>query len=636
MENVYTLKQASQVLNISEATIRNWVKTGVISVHQNEKDAIFIQESDLNDVLEKISDNSIEKLKSRRNRSKSSKLCISKNYIGQCAAYKVGKEILKLATQIDLSDFDVKIIIANYFKKAFDKLEGNKNQKTFKLIMNDLGVETDFLGNEKLKKINSFAIPNISGIDFLGLLYMSLLSTSKKSKAGSYYTPLSIVQQMIKNLSKQSGNLVEKNVWDPCCGTGNFLISLNSQGVPITNLYGSDLDKISVTICRMNLLLMNPLSDYRLLCNHFDCRNSLTSFDRKVDVIIGNPPWGATLDNNQLLNFSYETYSSSADSFDLFLEQSLKSLNHQGISYLLTPESLLSVSLHSLTRKYVLSNSKLLMANLWGNIFDHVQTRAVSLMLRKEKDNNFFENAQVITPDFDYCISSSRKFDYDSWNFATSDRENRVLEKIESIKASYLKENADFALGIVTGNNAKFIRKKKENNDCIVLKGSDLHRFIYDEPKQFMSFTPDKFQQVAPEKYYFAKEKLLYRFIGSTLIFSYDCNQTLSLNSANIVIPHLNGFNIKYILAILNSDVANFFWKMKYHSIKILRNQIESIPIPLVSFEKQSEIIQHVENILKRCSVKNEEEELNKLIYRLYNLNDLDINIIKTSLHIDL
>lgn len=634
MGNVYTLKQASQVLNISEATIRNWVKTGVISVHRNEKADISILESDLNDVQKKISNNSLEKLKSRRNRSKSSKLCISKNYIGQCAAYKVGKEILKLATQIDLSDFDVKIIIANYFKKAFDKLEGDKNQETFKLIMNDLGVENNFLENERLKKINSFVIPDISGIDFLGLLYMSLLSTSKKSKAGSYYTPISIVRQMIKNLSKQCDDFVKKNVWDPCCGTGNFLISLNSQGVPITHLYGSDLDKTSVIICRMNLLLMNPLSDYRFLCNHFDCRNSLTSFDRKVDVIIGNPPWGATLDNNQLLNFSYETYSSSADSFDLFLEQSLKSLNHQGISYLLTPEALLSVSLHSLTRQYLLSNSKLLMVNLWGNIFDHVQTSAVSLMLRKGKDNDFFENAQVISSDFDYCISSSRKFDYDNWNFATSDSENKLLEKIESIKASYLKENADFALGIVTGNNAKFIKEKKGINDCFVLKGSDLHKFVYDEPKQFLSFTPDKFQQVAPERYYFAKEKLLYRFIGSKLIFSYDCNQTLSLNSANIVIPRLNGFNIKYILAILNSDVANFFWKMKYHSIKILRNQIESIPIPLVSLEKQNEIIQHVENILKKCSAKNEEKEINKLIYQLYNLNDLDINIIKASLHI--
>lgn len=183
MGNVYTLKQASQVLNISEATIRNWVKTGVISVHRNEKADISILESDLNDVQKKISNNSLEKLKSRRNRSKSSKLCISKNYIGQCAAYKVGKEILKLATQIDLSDFDVKIIIANYFKKAFDKLEGDKNQETFKLIMNDLGVENNFLENERLKKINSFVIPDISGIDFLGLLYMSLLSTSKKSKS---------------------------------------------------------------------------------------------------------------------------------------------------------------------------------------------------------------------------------------------------------------------------------------------------------------------------------------------------------------------------------------------------------------------------------------------------------------------
>ena len=633
MRNVYSLKQASQILDISEATLRNWIKAGIISANRGENADVLIQKSDLNDVLEKINNNSLEKLKSRRNRSKSSMICISKNYIGQCEAYTVGKEILKLATQIDLSEYDIKQIISNYFKKAFAQIKSKKNHETFKLLLNELEIYDDSFENERLKKINSFSIPDIRGIDFLGLLYMSLLSTSKKSKAGSYYTPINIVYKMIQNLSEKCRCLADKIVWDPCCGTGNFLISLNLKGIPINQLYGSDLDKTSVTICRMNLFLMNPLSDYQLLCSHFDCRDSLVSFDRKVDVIIGNPPWGATLNKDSILNFCYETYSNSADSFDLFLEQSLKSLNNQGISYLLTPEALLSVSIHSLTRQYLINNSKLLMANLWGHIFDHVQTNVVSLMLQKEKSNSFFEKAQVISSNCDYCISPSRKFDQDNWNFATSDNEESLLRKIESIDACYLKGNADFALGIVTGNNAKFLKKSKENNECNVLRGSDLHRFVYDEPQQFMSFTPDKFQQVAPEKYYFAKEKLLYRFIGNSLVFSYDCNQTLSLNSANIVIPRLKDFNIKYILAILNSDVANFYWKMKFHSIKILRSQIESIPIPLVSFEKQMEIVMHVDNILNRKAIKMEEEIVNKLIYRLYDLNDLDIKTIKTSVN---
>ena len=39
---------------------------------------------------------------------------------------------------------------------------------------------------------------------------------------------------------------------------------------------------------------------------------------------------------------------------------------------------------------------------------------------------------------------------------------------------------------------------------------------------------------------------------------------------------------MKYIMAILNSRVAQFYFKKRFNSVKVLRSHIEQIPIPFV------------------------------------------------------
>ena len=107
----------------------------------------------------------------------------------------------------------------------------------------------------------------------------------------------------------------------------------------------------------------------------------------------------------------------------------------------------------------------------------------------------------------------------------------------------------------------------------------------------YIRFVPESFQQVAPVEMYRAKEKLLYRFISEVPVFTYDDQQTLSLNSCNIVIPDIDGLEMKYILAILNSSVAAYFISKKFNSVKLLRLHIEQMPIPVVSIDVQASII---------------------------------------------
>ena len=164
-------------------------------------------------------------------------------------------------------------------------------------------------------------------------------------------------------------------------------------------------------------------------------------------------------------------------------------------------------------------------------------------------------------------------------------------------KGAFLKENAKFALGIVTGNNKEYISTEKQSDNELVLKGSDIQRYKVCPSGNYIRFEPESFQQVAPIEIYRAKEKLLYRFISEVPVFTYDNKQTLSLNSCNIVIPEIDGLAIKYVLAILNSSVVAFFISKKFNSVKLLRSHIEQVPIPIVSAEEQDSIIKKVDRM---------------------------------------
>ena len=180
-----------------------------------------------------------------------------------------------------------------------------------------------------------------------------------------------------------------------------------------------------------------------------------------------------------------------------------------------------------------------------------------------------------------------------------NNQEYDCLKAIEMLEeAKYLYNNAKFALGIVTGNNKGYIKNHLENGYEIILKGSDIYRYRINKPDNYILFAPDTFQQIAPTEMYRAKEKLLYRFICEFPVFAYDNNQTLSLNSCNILIPQIDEMGIKYIMAILNSGVSAFYISKKYNSVKLLRSHIESLPIPAISRERQLEIEKTVDCLM--------------------------------------
>ena len=179
----------------------------------------------------------------------------------------------------------------------------------------------------------------------------------------------------------------------------------------------------------------------------------------------------------------------------------------------------------------------------------------------------------------------------------------RIIDKIYTYPYITLKGNAEWALGIVTGDNRKFIRNIKIDDTWEpIYRGKDVRPYFLREPSCYICYDPDRFQQSAPLEKYREKEKLVYRFIAKRLIFACDTSGSLTLNSANLVIPRVPGYAMKIIMALFNSTLYQFIYQKRFFSLKVLRSHLEELPIPLFPEYDMSRLASAVEMVLSHAA----------------------------------
>lgn len=455
---------------------------------------------------------------------------------------------------------------------------------------------------------NIIEIENIFDIeerDILGFIYQILINEGNKNIKGSYYTPQFIVKDIIKDI-----NFKNKTILDPCCGSGSFFLELNN--IKPENIYGFDNDPIAVFICKINLLLKYYDSEFVPNIKHLDFLSS--NINNKFDYIISNPPWGS------YLNKDYNIIEiNSKESFSYFFVKSFNLLKKNGIINFLFPVSILNVKLHQDIRNFMLSNGLIEIVK-YDKVFNNVFTDCVSIKCVNKKIK---ENVKI----FDYKTNNIKELylgNNNSFLIKDNDLKNKIYEKIKNKGKYYLKKD-NFALGIVTGNNKEKIKKNKENGNYVgILTGKDINKYILNKINNYIIYNPLEFQQIAKEEYYFAKEKLLYKFISNNLVFAYDNKQTLVLNSANILIPEIKNMDIKVVMAFLNSDVFKFYYLMENNSIKVLKNFLMNLSFPEITLEQNNKIKNLVDLILKTEDLRYH-IEIQKIIYNIYELNEEEI-----------
>jgi tRNA1(Val) A37 N6-methylase TrmN6 len=629
MGNLLKKEHIGEKLGISLATVNNWIKTQVIpppDVLDHYSQSTFVS------IIEKIK-NEPSRLNSRANRSLLEKKYIC--YLG--ITEKSRRSLLETivtefeTAELPLSDGVLALALAIL--------------RTNKIIDNDWQINTntrlDSLLSSWIRETKNpvlvktlyskYEIPNQDD-DILGAFYQSLQSISQKSTLGAYYTPSELLKGI--NIPKN------KTIIDPCCGSGGILIKVLTKAHDHSKIFASDIDEIALKICFINLVLFfnnkNILSkiikqDMAFVENENLLFTSTEKIEQKgkekFDFIVTNPPWGSKWTKPQkdyLLKLYPELETSEI--FSIVLYNAINMLKNNGELYFFLPHSFLNVAAHHNIRNYIIKKNNKLSIKLLGNAFKGVLSENILLHIEtgkadkniniQDKDNNIYQLSKknIVPPD--YIISAD-----------INAQDSLLINKIYNSKHVNLKRDAVFALGIVTGNNAKHIFQVPVKNSEPIFRGKDIQKYYYEPPQCYIVFEPRDYQQIAPIEYY-RQKKIAYRFISETLVCVLDCDNSLLLNSANLFISH--DYPMETIVSLFNSSIYSYIYKKKFHSRKILKSHLQDLPLPILSTKEHKNIYNmYHKMILAKENTEIFQENIDKIICDYFSIDNEQYNYIK-------
>lgn len=448
--------------------------------------------------------------------------------------------------------------------------------------------------------------------DWLGYLYQAYTPEGKRNLQGMYYTNNDVVKKMLHDVDLDNS----QTFLDPCCGTGAFLMNVNPKS--LSQLYGIDNDYIAVMIAKANLIALYPNDDTypQIYCEDF-LENSIFSQSKirtyQFDYIYTNPPWGASRVNSYT-----STIMNSKERSSLFFEKSFIYLRESGKMSFLLPTALLKVKAHQDFRSFVLRETTINKISLYKERFNGVYTDFFSISITKQTPCGL-QNYCILRGDECENVTmtvTKRQTEIEIY----SSEEKDILRQIESI-GCYNLEGSTWALGVVTGDNKNKIKKVQLSADYeAIYTGKDINKYTLNPPTSYIKYDRTQLQQCAKDEIYRCQEKLVYKFIAKTLCFAYDNSSSLFLNSANILIPRIEGMSMKTILAFLNSDIFAYYYKKRYSDIKILKSNLMTLSFPRITPSQDEEITWLVDCVLD--GDKKAVERINEYIYCIYSLTE--------------
>ncbi len=478
--------------------------------------------------------------------------------------------------------------IRNWIKTGYLQ----ETQKGWVGINSLIDFETSIAGKEKLTKRANKSLKDshdhqalttrfLSKIieesaDNLGALYQTELSDSYQNQEGIYYTPEYITYDMLKFCDE---NLAEKTFLDPCCGSGNFIMAALKKGFAPENIYGFDNDEIAVSITKKRIFEKTGYHSQNIQQADFLEPQKIHA---SYDYIFTNPPWGKKFNKQQKSDYgSHFNTGKSLDSSALFFFACLELLNENGQLGFLLPEAFFNIANFYDARAKAL-DYQILALHDYGKSFDGLLTKAQAIILKNTPTH------PTLCPTTLCHVKNSVHHYRDQKSFAELPKKifnfhcqhHEVIQQIYDKPHLTLKNHADWGLGIVTGNNSKFIKQMARHNDIAIYKGADITKQGLKPVSCYIPKDMSLYQQTAPLALYQANEKIIYKFISNNLCFYCDTVQSFILNSANMLVLH-DEFPLSHrqLTALLNSDIMNWLYQNIFNSHKILRADLEALPI---------------------------------------------------------
>jgi type I restriction-modification system DNA methylase subunit len=392
---------------------------------------------------------------------------------------------------------------------------------------------------------------------------------------------------------------------------------------------------------------------------------------RGFDVVIGNPPWGSLFNESEknYLSTRYINRQGEAESHLFFIEKATKILISGGLLGYITPNTWLSVLRSHETREFLLKNVNLReIDELSKNIFDDAPDIVPILVFvdnSKPKDSiakiRTAHQKRVTSNNFDY-IFDSKEVKQNKWlesdgttiNLSISDDTEKI--KIRCNKYSVKLENlCDLYYGIKTGDNNKFLSKKKtQKHKMKALKTGELGRYRLKWMGYWLWWTP---ALAGYRNSDLEVDKIIIQYIrklslSQRIIAAYDDGFYYPLNNYSYILNKEIEYSLKYILGIINSSLMNYYYAHMFIDYNIKPTYLSQLPIRTIDFNNPAEKKMHddlvslVEKMLElnkqlqKAHFDSEKEPIERqiaatdkkiddIVYELYGLTEEEITIVE-------
>jgi hypothetical protein len=443
--------------------------------------------------------------------------------------------------------------------------------------------------------------------------------------------------------------------------TGTFLfepqVPYGKNGIDLEKKHKTEKEKLEKEIDELNKKV-EEIKANKVYENSFEWRFEFPEVLNDdgdfigFDVVIGNPPYifggneGISDIDKKYYKANFETGSGKINLFALFIEKAYNILNNSSQFGFIIPNTFLRVTSYDLSRRYLVNNSKINSIYDFGDkVFDDAVTTAIVITATKGVYDNFkikiingskigVLNKQDII-DNEYVIAIN--LDLESHKLVGKLKENILLGSICQ----------EMIFGVVITKNKDEVVSKIEKDDWKpFLEGKEIGSYFIKEVKQWLNYNTKLLHRARTKEIFESPEKILIQRITGgkkPLKAAYDNKRFYNKESINnIIINKDSPVKTKYILALLNSDLINWFYSIQFTNnsnltVNLSKTYLSQIPIAIPNESDEIRIISIVDEILSIKSKNHQtdttdlEAQIDQLVYQLYDLTEEEIAIVESS-----
>ena len=478
---------------------------------------------------------------------------------------------------------------------------------------------------------------------------------------------------LLEKLDTYRAWLLELTICDPACGSGAFLNqaldflikehesvdelqaallggAIVFQEIENTilekNIYGVDLNEESVEIAKLSLWLRTAQPRRKLndLNNNIKCGNSLiesksVAGDKAFkwedefpevfakggfDVVIGNPPYGIFLDDNEEDHYKkfFPLTKYKLNLYILFIERMFQIFD-KGIVHFIIPKSLLFNTYFDSIREKLLVDSRILeIFMLTEKVFPDAEVGGSLILKFQIAFGDHSKNKlKLISADtyFDFegnkCLINEVDQDFflDIPHFEISPVSSggtEILKKLHSFKP--IKDKYKLKNGLNPGNvkDAIISNVKTSEFHKPIIWGKEFTNYHSSWGGQFINYNPNLANELTTEDIkskegmksqtkvdfalrtpdLFEAKKIIVRKTGDKFVATLDNSNLYFDTLVHGIYQATDDYDLNFLLAILNSNPATKFYRL-LHDIKgkvfakISLDKLASFPLPTPSKE---------------------------------------------------